>query len=84
MKTSDAAKIREMMSELTSKVMFAVSALLCIGFIMECKTRYFRPYAIKALPLFNCTYARKRVFTRVVHHRKFALFTGGSEQGPFK
>jgi len=83
MKTSDAATIRNIAEVLASKVMLVIRALLCIRFL-KYGTGSFRPYSIKRPPVFNCTYAPKSVFTRIIHHRKFALVTRGNEQGSFK
>jgi hypothetical protein len=83
-KTSDAASIRNIEEGLHSKVMLAVTALLCIRFIMAYLAVSFVLYMIKRPLPFNCAYAQKRMITRIIHYRKFALFPCGSKQGGCK
>lgn len=84
MKTLNASKIRNTVEALTSKAILVIRTLLCIRFVTPKMSASFHIYFIKMLNLFNCAHARKRLLTRVVHHRKFALFTPGNEQGSFK
>ncbi len=83
MKTSDAATIRDMAAGLHSKVMLAGMALLCMRFIMAYLAVSLVLYLIKRQPLFNLTYARKRIVNPNIHDRKFALFPCGTGHGRF-
>jgi hypothetical protein len=76
MKMFDAAKIRDIAEELTSKTMLAVMATLCIRFFMAYMAASVRFYTIIVAPFYTCAYARKRVTNHITHERKFALFTG--------
>lgn len=70
--------IARMISE---KAILPAMAMLLASFIraylavsrLHCK--------LPRLPIFNDTYASKRVNNRSVHHRKFALFPSGAEHG---
>ena len=51
-------------------------ATLCIRFFKAYMTASVRFYMMTEMTSFSCTYARKRIVNRIVHHRKFALFPG--------
>jgi len=75
MKILNAAKIKEIAVELTSRVMLAAMARLCIRFFMTYLAPSAKFYTMTATISFSCTYARKRIVNRINHERKFALFT---------
>ncbi len=76
MTTFDAAKIKEIAEEFTSKAMLAAMATLCIRFFMAYMAASVRFYTMTATTFFSCTYAQKRIVNRITHHCKFALFPG--------
>ncbi|RKR83521.1 hypothetical protein BDD43_3731 [Mucilaginibacter gracilis] len=80
MKTLDAATIRDMAEAIAYKTMLAAIATLCSRFILKymavglCYYHNIRPFLYRA-------YAQKRIANKNIHDRKFALFTGCTEQG---
>jgi hypothetical protein len=79
MKTFDAAKIRDIAGKLSQWAMLAAMVTLCISFFRAYMAAAVWFYTLTVKPLFNCTYARKRVINRIVHHRKFAVFAGNPD-----
>jgi hypothetical protein len=84
METSDAATISDIAERLHSNVMLTVMTLLSVRLVIAYVAAFLGLYVIKMQLLINCTYARKRMFSRIIHHRKFALFPCSSKQGGFK
>lgn len=74
MKMLDAAKIRDIAGKLSQWAMLAAMVTLCIRSIRAYMAAVVRLYTPSAPPVLTCTYARKRVVNRVIHHRKFAVF----------
>jgi len=81
MKKFDAAKLKDMAEAVALHTMLAAMAMLCIRFIRAYMAALMWFNTIIAMPLFTCVYARKRAANRTNHERKFALFTGCTEQG---
>ncbi|MEO6521554.1 MAG: hypothetical protein ABIN91_07750 [Mucilaginibacter sp.] len=75
MKTLNAATIREMAEALASRAMLPAMVMLCIRFIMAYMAASVWFKTISITSFFTCTYARKRMVNRIIHHRKYALFT---------
>jgi hypothetical protein len=75
MKTLDVATIRDMAEAIASRAILAAMAMLCIRFIMAYMAASVWFQTISTVPLFTCIYARKRIVNRIIHHRKYALFT---------
>jgi hypothetical protein len=78
MKTFDTARIKDIAEEFTSKAILAALSTLCIRFFMAYMTASVWFYILTANAFFTCIYARKRIVKRIAHHRKFAVFPGGS------
>ncbi|SEO14446.1 hypothetical protein [Mucilaginibacter sp. OK283] len=81
MKTLDAATIRDMAEDYTSKIMLATMATLCIRFIRTYIAALVWFQIIFPVPFLNCAYVRKRIANRITHRRKFALFQRCGEHG---
>ena len=75
MKTLDATTIRDTVEAIASQTMFAVIATLCIRFIMAYMAASVWFQTMFIVPFLTYAYARKRVTSRIIHQRKFALFT---------
>ena len=71
----DAATIRDMAEAIASHTVFAAMAMLCIHFITAYMAASVWFQTISIMSFFTCTYPRKRVVNRIIHDRKFALFT---------
>lgn len=76
MKTLDTAKLINIAQLIFLTVMLAYLAMLFIRFIIGCIMLRIWFCASYLWSVFNDCYAWKRVGHRVIHDRKFALFTG--------
>ena len=68
------AKFKDINHTLHVRVMLAALALLLTRFLCIFGTIPLG-FILMACPC-DCTYARKRVVNRIIHHRKYALFPG--------
>jgi hypothetical protein len=75
-----------MAETIASKIFQPVIAMLCtcIIFIRSYMAALAWFETLSLTPFFTCAYARRRIATRTNHERKFALFTGCTEQGCLK
>lgn len=79
----DAAKIRNIVERCISSTMHAAVAKLIILFVQTCMTVDIGFYITIQFPL-TCTYAPKRIYDRIVHSCKFALFPGCAKPDTIK
>jgi hypothetical protein len=81
METFGAAKITNI-----ARKLFLLSMLAALASLISRFNRFYKSTVEWHLSLlfgsfYNCIYHPKRIINRIVHHRKFALFTCGNEQG---
>lgn len=74
MRTLGTAKFTDMTHRICVGVMLAALALLLTRYLCIFGTIPLG-FVLMACPC-HCTYARKRVANRIIHHRKYALFPG--------
>jgi hypothetical protein len=75
MKMFDAVKMKDIVKRFNSKTMLAAVAILAICF-KTCRNVTVWPCTVTFRSLSNYAYAQKRIISKVVHLRKFALFPG--------
>jgi len=76
MKTTVAAKMMGIAGIISCLAILAAMATLCIRFILAYLAAGSRYYTNLVMLKFRNACARKRVNSKTIHHRKFALFPG--------
>lgn len=79
MKNLDAATIIHLLKVISPLTMFAFIAALLISFIVNYVSVISRLVSLYVITEFSFANARKRVFNRIVHDRKHALYPGSTK-----